>query len=636
MKPTKNLCLLTVLTLATCTASAWAQTSAASKPKKAKTTITEADVQALKDAIASQQAALASQQSAIAQQQQEIHQLQDELHSRDQSVQQAQSTATAAQSQADQQLQVVGQLKTDVADLKTNVTNTALTVQETQKNVNAAIENPIAIHYKGINITPGGFLAAEFVRRNRALASDVNTPFNSLTLPGASQSAISEFFGSGRQSRISMLAEGKLKDAKLSGYYEADFLSAAVTSNNNESNSYSLRQRQAWGQAAFDTGWTITGGQMWSLVTETKHGADNRTEALPLTIDPQYTVGFSWARQYGLRLAKNLNDKVWLAVAMENSQATITTHGNETNFLIGSAGAGGGLYNGAVTTCSASNVTNPVTGAVTLVTVCTPAAPYSFNPSPDIIAKAVFEPGFGHYEVFGIYDRFRDRLFPCGGFLVGETCNGVTVTSSNQGAGAYNNSKNGGGIGANARWTIHQHLDFGLHGLFGKGIGRYGTSTLPDASIRADGAFGLIKNAQGLGTLEWHGPKVDLYLNAGVEYAGRAWDYDPNLAAYVGYGSPFASNSGCYTETAPSANNGFAPGSLSKCTGDTRVTIEGTAGFWYRFYSGPKGKMQFGTQYSYVTRQTWSGIGPLGSGAPGVSPEGVDGMVMTSLRYYLP
>jgi len=137
------------------------------------------------------------------------------------------------------------------------------------------------------------------------LGSDINTPFNSLTLPGASQNAMSEFFGSGRQSRISALAEGRLARAKLSGYVETDFLSAAVTSNNNESDSYSLRQRQAWGQAAFDNGFSFTGGQMWSLATETLHGVDNRTEAVPLTIDPQYSVGFSWARQYGLRVAKN-------------------------------------------------------------------------------------------------------------------------------------------------------------------------------------------------------------------------------------------------------------------------------------------------------------------------------------------
>ena len=38
---------------------------------------------------------------------------------------------------------------------------------------------------------------------------------------------------------------------------------------------------------------------------------------------------------------------------------------------------------------------------------------YSFNAMPDIIVKAAFEPGFGHYEVFGIFSRFRDRVYPC-------------------------------------------------------------------------------------------------------------------------------------------------------------------------------------------------------------------------------
>jgi hypothetical protein len=636
MKAIENLCLPIALALAIFTASAWAQTTTASKPKKAKAAITAADVQALKDAIASQQA-------AIAQQQQQIQQLRDELHSREQSVQQAQSTAVdaaskadAAQAQASQQQATVVELKTDVADLKTNVNNAAVSIQETQKNVTAAVESPLAIHYKGINITPGGFLAAEFVRRTRSLAADINTPFNSLTMPGASQSSISEFFGSGRQSRISMLAEGKLKSAKLSGYYEADFLSAAVTSNNNESNSYSLRQRQAWGQAALDSGWTITGGQMWSLVTETKKGTDPRSEAVPMTIDPQYTVGFSWARQYGVRVAKNLSNKVWIAASMENSQATVTTHGNADNFLIGSAGNASGLYNSAINNCASSSTLNSTGTAVTTTTTCTPIANYSFNPSPDFVAKVAFEPGFGHYEIFGLEASFRDRLFPCGGVSTTTICDGKTGATA---LGAFNDSKTGGGFGANARWTIAKHLDFGLHGLVGKGIGRYGTGGLPDAAVRADGAFALLKNAQGLGTIEWHGPKLDVYLNGGVEYVGRTVDVDitpgdTSFGKQVGYGLPSSANFGCYTETSPPAATGFLPGGLSNCTADTRALIEGTAGFWYRFYNGPKGRMQFGAQYSYVTRQTWYGKGF--SPDTGVDPEGVDGMVFTSLRYYLP
>jgi hypothetical protein len=610
-----------------------AQTSTPPKTKKARpATLTAADVQALKDAIASQSAALAAQH-------QEIQELRDELHRKDQAVNQAQAVATdaaskadAAQAQASQQQATVVELKSDVTDLKTNINNTAVTLQETQKNVNASMESPVALHYEGITITPGGFVAAEFVRRSRALGSDINTPFNSLTMPGAAQSSISEFFGSGRQSRISMLAEGKLSSAKLSGYYEADFLSAGVTSNNNQSNSYTLRQRQAWGQAAFNNGFTFTGGQMWSLVTETKHGVDNRTEAVPMTIDPQYTAGFSWARQYGLRLSKNFDNKVWLAASLENSQATVTTHGNGNNYLIGSAGTGGGLYNGAVTNCTTAN--NPVVGG-NPITTCTLAASYAFNPSPDIVVKAAFEPGFGHYEVFGIYSRFRDRVYPCGEVANSAVLCGGSTTAGANALGAYNASTNGGGIGANARWSFYnKRIDLGLHGLTGRGIGRYGTSTLPDSSVKADGTLDLVRSYQGLATLEWHGPKLDVYVNGGAEYAGRASGYDPLSNAYIGYGSTHFNNTGCYSETSPSLAGGFFPGGLAKCTADTRIVGEGTIGFWYKFYNGPKGRMQFGPQYSYVERYAWSGTGF--SPAVGAAPHGLDGMVFTSFRYYLP
>jgi len=621
MKSAWTLCV--VLFLAT---GLVAQTSA--KPKtstKKAASITAADVQALKDAIA-------AQQSAIMQQQQQIQELRDELRHKDQVVQQAQTAATdaagkadAAQAAANSQQAAVTELKGNVSDLQGTVANTVVNLQETQKQLS---ESPLAIHYKGVTITPGGFFAGEFVRRSRALAADINTPFNNLTMPGASQSAMSEFFGSGRQSRISMLVEGRLKSAKLTGYVEADFLSAAVTSNNNESNSYSLRQRQIWGQAALDSGWSFTGGQMWSLVTETTHGLDNRTEALPMTIDPQYTVGFSWARQFGFRVVKNFNNKVWFGAAVENSQETVTTHNNAANFLVGSAGANGGLYNGSITTCSTS-INNTVTPP-TVLTTCTPSANYSFNPAPDIIAKVAFEPGFGHYEVYGIYTRFRNRVFPCVDVTTAAPCAGTTGPSAIL---AYNSSKDAGGFGANARWALYKknndRLDFGLHALYGSGIGRYGTATLADASMTNLGTVHPIRNSMGLAILEWHALKVDIYLNAGAEYASRTASFDPTLNKVVGYGAPQFSNSGCFTETVPVNNSGFLPGGLSSCTADTKVVIEGTAGFWYRFYNGPHGRLQWGPQYSYVTRNAWSG-------ASGLTPHGIDNMIFASFRYYLP
>jgi hypothetical protein len=616
-------------------ATSLAQTATTATPKKkasSSSAITAKDVQELKDAVA-------AQQRQIEQLRQQMQQRDAALQQAQQQMQQAQDAAAAAQAKADQaaqqsnqQQRAVSDLKTDVTDMKQNATAAALSLQETQKNIQSSLENPLTLHYKGIDITPGGFLAAETVWRQHALGSDINTPFNSIPFDGSTASHMSEFYGSGRQSRISMLAEGKLPSMKLSGYVEADFLSSGTTSNNNESNSYSLRQRQAWGQAALNDGWTFTGGQMWSLVTETKKGVENRTEATPLTIDPQYNVGFSWARQYAFRVSKNLSNKAWLAFSVENAQTTLGGHGATNNFIIGEQGTSGGLYNAT--------------------------ANYSFNATPDFVGKIVFEPGFGHWEIFGVVRDFRDRVFPCGGNVTAAggvlpattTCDGTKFPNA---VGANNVSAIGGGGGANVRFTLAKHVDFGMHFLGGNGIGRYGSAGLPDVIAAPGGYLVPLQEFQALGTLEYHSTRWDIYSDVGAEYAGRA-TYG---ASNIGYGSPFASETGCGTELAPSSTiinvlvpttnagtagsgtvsvpgsvgtpltGGFNPASAS-CNGDTRSIWEGTVGFWYRVYNGPKGKLQFGPQYSYIDRNQWRGKGG--------DPNATENMVLTSFRYYLP
>jgi hypothetical protein len=618
------------------TSSTFAGAQAGSTAKPAKTV--------KKSATSSVTAELQQMKQALEAQQQQIQQLSEELKSRDQALQQVQqrldqnqAVASQAQSKADtavaqsgQQEQTVTALKSDVADLKTNVANTALTVQETQKNAAASVESPIALHFKGVTLTPGGFMVAETVYRPKATNADVNTPLNSIPFSGTTQGRLSEFNASGRQSRISMLVEGQLKGAKLTGYYETDFLSAGTTSNNNQSNSYTLRQRQFWGQAALSDGLSFTGGQMWSLVTETKKGMENRTEATPLTIDAQYTVGFSWARQYGFRVVKSFNNKAFLGFSIEGPQTTFGGHGfsnittasttNTTagalittstvqNFVFGAAGTGGGLFN--------------------------PTANYSFNRSPDFIVKAAFDPGWGHYEIFGVGSTFRDRAFPCAVVNAAHPCfiNGSTKPSV---VGAFNDSRLGGGVGANVRIPlIAKKLDFGVHGLFGDGIGRYGTASLPDATAHPDGTLSLVRGGQALATLELHPtPRWDIYVNAGVEYAART-AYPGYLVIKAdgtssfgagGYGSRLFNNSGCSTETAPS--NQFAPNS-GTCNADTRLITEGTLGFWHRIYTGPYGKLQWGLQYSYLARSSWSGNN-------GIAPKAIENMFFTSFRYYLP
>lgn len=487
-----------------------------------------------------------------------------------------------------------------------------------------------SLSFKGITLTPGGYFAAETVWRNRAIGSGINSSFNSVPLPGQEQSHITEFNAEGRQSRIAMLAQGKLKTVTIGGYYEGDFLGAGITSNDNQSNSYVFRQRQFWGQAKFASGWTITGGQMWSLVTETKVGADNRTEATTQTIDAQYNVGFSWARQDAIRVSKNFSNKFWLAGAVEGGQTTLAvphcatgTTGTSctpaNNFLLGSFGVSGGLYN--------------------------PTSNYAFVAAPDFIVKAVFEPGWGHYEIFGVLTTLRDRVFPCAAVSATTSCGGVVGPS---GQLAFNDTRNGGGIGANARARFFKHVDLGAHFFGGDGIGRYGSVGLSQATIRPNGTIAPIRNYQSLGTIESFTNKLDVYMNFGDEYNARAaYTVGSGATAQTtGYGSPLFTNKGCWTEPLPGAATstatgvggqmGFVPGGLSSCTNDTKHEMEGTVGFWYRFYKGPMGTMQFGIQESYFLRYDWNGIGNASGVGTSGAPHGTDNMVFTSLRYYIP
>ena len=637
-----------------------AQTSTKPKTstKKASATVTAADVQALKDAIAAQQASLNKQQ-------QQIQELRDELRRKDQVVQQAQTAATDAAGKADaasatatQQQAAVTELKSDVTDLKGTVASTVVNLQETQKSVRDATESPVALHYKGITLTPGGFVAAETVTRQRANSADINTPFNSIPYPGNALAHINESNFTARQSRLSLLAEGKLGNVKLTGYWEGDFLGTGVTSNNRESNSYVFRQRVLYAQAAFDSGWTITGGQQWTLATENRKGIANRTEVLPMTIDSQYQVGFTWERQYGFRVTKDFGGKFALGLSVEGPQATIggrgfsnvttTSQGSASVTTIGNAfvfgpGSGGGLFNFVDTTG------------------------YPFNKSPDFVIKAAADPGWGHYEVYGILSTFRNRVYPCA--VVGTNATdtnppatpttiacGINGSTTPSALGAYNDTRTGGGVGANIRVpVVAKKLDFAIQGAAGDGIGRYGSAQLADITLRPDGTQALIRTAHALGELEFHpNSKLDIYAYYGGEYAWRTayHGYDsisitktPAIPATAtttaipatttttfklnqpgGYGSLFANNSGCSTENPPA--NQLTPSGGGTCAGDTRLIMEGTIGFWDKLAQGPKGGLRWGLQYSYFTRSGWSG--------GGISPKAVDNMIWTSFRYYLP
>jgi TolA-binding protein len=630
---------------------------------------------------------LRTQQGQIQQQHEELATLKEQLAKRDQEIEAIRVNSHASEARAmdavatSSRARTATDLNTSVADL---TAKNAAAANTPAVNASPALpggqatdqdKGPLSIRFKGISITPGGFIAAETVNRQRAESADINTAFNAIPFGGNSVGKFTEMSLTARQSRLSLLFGANAGNTKLSGYFEADWLGTGVTSNNRESNSYVFRERQLWGRAEFADGWAFSAGQMWSLGTENKKGIANLDEWIPLVVDPQYVVGFTWQRAYGARVAKNFGDKLTLAVSAEGPQATVGGRGFST-FTNTSA-------TGSVTTDQNSFVFAPGSGAGLLNFVDTTG--YALNKTPDFIVKAALDPGYGHYEVFGLVSTFRDRVFPCavvgttaGNFptpatptVLGCPVDGSTTPSV---TGAHNDSRTGGGGGFSARFPLFaKKIDLGIKGSYGDGIGRYTSAQLPDATLRPDGTLALIHGAGWLGRIEWHATrKWDLYAYVGGEYAARTAyvGYDSvkvtntpaipgcggvgqqpcpgggtqpgfpgltttsiTLNGIGGYGSPFSNNTGCSTETLPGGTG--APGTGGTCAGDTRYIMESTIGFWNKLYSGEIGKMQWGIQYSYFYRNTWSGSNGL-TGTISVAPHAVDNMVWTSFRYYLP
>ena len=204
-----------------------------------------------------------------------------------------------------------------------------------------------------------------------------------------------------------------------------------------------------------------------------------RQENVPLTIDAQYVVGFDWARQAALRVAKDFDDhRLWAGLSLEEP-ATLYSGSLPSTLTNESTSAGG------------SNVN--------------PSTTYSNNNAPDIIAKLAADPGWGHYEVYGLL-RFLDA---------NELDNTTTQFHSQVTTGE--------GIGAGMILPlIPQKLEFQVSGLFGKGVGRYGTSQLSDVTFSSTGKLEPLTEYSVMGGFVAHPtPVIDIYAYGGAEGAAQ-------------------------------------------------------------------------------------------------------------------
>ena len=234
--------------------------------------------------------------------------------------------------------------------------------------------------------------------RNKNETADIGSNYNS-AIPYAYQtnahvrsSARARARAASRSSRRVRRLGGSITPE---GYLETDFLSAGTSSNSAESNSYTLRLRHFYGLLRdTDAEWYLLAGQNWSLATLYGNAQLNpRNERIPQTIDAQYVAGFNWTRNAQLRLVKSFGKAFSAGLSIESPQASFY-------------GGCNAVATPAPTGCAAppSNLVTNTGGSLLNST-----ANYSIDFAPDIIAKVAFDPGFGHYELYGLGRGFRDR-----------------------------------------------------------------------------------------------------------------------------------------------------------------------------------------------------------------------------------
>ncbi len=490
----------------------------------------------------------------------------------------AAADAQTARSQLAEQIQTVpGEIKTAVAAAK----------PKTDK-----------IYYKGVTVTLGGFLEAANIYRSRDETADISSSFAKIPFDSDRASHTPEDRMSPRQSRVSALVDGDIAPGTHASFYgEFDFQGAAQTANGNQSNSYVPRVRHLFGAIDWDdSGWHLMAGQNFSLVTLNSHSLLPRTELPPPQIDGAYLAGFVWTRQPQIRLTKDFDKTLWLAVSLENPQTTFSLNG-----------ANGGVATGVTVTDNQAPTNGFYSGTN-----------YSLNHIPDVVAKIAYDPSFGdrhlHLEAFGLLRDFADRVTIA-------PATGTQAALLGYSAGTHSNDTYGGGFGAGINFNpIPGLLDVQGSMLTGQGVGRYGSGQLTDATARPDGRLeGLPETLWLAGAILHPTRQLDLYVFGGDEAeSGRVYRASalPASVAY-GYGTlPGSNNAGCLVEG-------------GSCSALTKSVSEITAGFWDRFYQGPFGRLQVGVQYSHAVRNAFAD-----ATAGGVAPKAVEDMVFTSFRYY--
>jgi hypothetical protein len=466
-----------------------------------------------------------------------------------------------------------------------------------------------ALHLGPVTLTPGGFIEGAFVWRQHSQQADIASQWGALPLRNNPLYYMTESRFSGRQTRPSLLMQANVNpDLVVSAYLEFDFLGAAETSNGVESNSYDPRIRNMYVSLDWkEEGAHVLAGEAWTLLMLQGKGLDPRNVVTAPFIDADFIPGQVWERGAQARFWKDLGPFT-AGISFENPQTTFQSCPSLSS-TVTAGGTGyaattgfGPLGNGVDVYCQS-------TGGQFMGGLQT----YSFNRIPDIVTKLAWDGNLGgdhpiHTEVMGYYTDLYDQV--ASGGVVG--ANGLVTGYTPIGTANTNGWGVGGGVVAT---LIPKFLDTENQVFYGRGIGRMGTSLLPDATFNANGTISAVPELMYLGSLTAHiTPQLDIWAGGGFEHQWA--DYAPGITAALTVGNPAAATGGCYTEG-------------GACAAATQTVWQATGGFWYKIYQGYAGSVRWGAQYSYSQRILFPGTG-LG----GAAPLTTENMVLTALRWY--
>src|ERR1019366_9521912 len=137
----------------------------------------------------------------------QINGLKTDLAAKDAQLKQAQQTAAEAQAAAakaqdaanvqqqavTENTAAVSTLQSTVTDMKSVNASVVSSLTDETAAIKKSISNPSTLHYKGISLAPGGYVAGETVYRSKATGGDIPTAFSAIPYEHADAYSMSEF-----------------------------------------------------------------------------------------------------------------------------------------------------------------------------------------------------------------------------------------------------------------------------------------------------------------------------------------------------------------------------------------------------------------------------------------------------------